>query len=195
VFAQIGVHPNTPGEQNVAELEELIAEYHPVGFGDIGLDYHYPPLDRQRQIRLLETQLELAQKYNLPVSFHVREAFEDFWAVFDNFPKLRGTLHSFTDNVENMEKGLSRGLFISLNGILTFNKGSELNKVFVQVPLERVIFETDTPYLAPVPHRGKTNQPAFVADIARFWAGQRGLGVERIAEVTTQNAVGLFGLE
>jgi TatD family hydrolase len=164
------------------------------GFGDIGLDYYYKPYDRARQIKLLEQQLDLAVKYDLPVSFHVREAFDDFWAVFDNFPKQRGTLHSYTDNLKNMEKGLSRGLYVSLNGILTFNREEELNKVFVQLPQNRVIFETDAPYLAPKPHRGKANQPAYIRDVAEFFAVKRGIAPEEIAKSSTKNAKKLFNL-
>jgi TatD DNase family protein len=165
-----------------------------VGLGDIGLDYHYEPHNRQKQIKLFEQQLSLAEKYDLPISFHVREAYDDFWPVFDNFSKLRGTLHSFTDNLENMEKGLSCGLYISINGILTFNKGSELNKVFVQVPLNRVIFETDAPYLTPIPYRGKKNQPAYIAEIAQYLAAKRDINLAELSTITTQNAETLFGL-
>jgi TatD DNase family protein len=164
------------------------------GLGDIGLDYHYQPYDRARQIKLLEQQLDLAVKYDLPISFHVREAFDDFWAIFDSFPRLRGTLHSYTDNVDNVKKGLSRGLYISLNGILTFNREEELNKVFVQVPPDRVIFETDAPYLAPKPYRGKINQPAYIRDIAEFFAQKRGIALEETAKNSTKNAKKLFSL-
>jgi TatD DNase family protein len=200
VFALVGIYPSTETEQDIDKLEEILKQVQDdskrvrVGFGDIGLDYHYKPFNRQKQIKLFEQQLGLAEKYDLPISFHVREAYDDFWPVFDNFKKLRGTLHSFTDNVENMEKGLSRGLYISLNGILTFNKGSELNKVFVQVTLNRVIFETDAPYLAPTPYRGKKNQPAYIADIIQTFAAQRGIDLAELSATTTKNAESLFGL-
>jgi TatD DNase family protein len=223
VFALVGIYPSVETEQGVDELEKLILQRQAgqpprhsgldpesrqkgtwipgqarndilVGLGDIGLDYHYKPFDREKQIERIEQQLGLAEKYDLPVSFHVREAFDDFWSVFDNFPKLRGTLHSFTDNVENMEKGLSRGLYVSLNGILTFNKGSELNKVFVQLPPERVIFETDAPYLTPVPRRSEKNQPAYIAEIAQVFASKRGINLAELSDITTKNAESLFGL-
>jgi TatD DNase family protein len=216
VFALIGIYPYTETEQDISQLEKLILLCHSgldpesrqkatwipdqvrndivVGLGDIGLDYHYKPFNRQKQIKLFEQQLALAEKYDLPVSFHVREAYDDFWPVFDNFKKLRGTLHSFTDNVENMEKGLSRGLYISLNGILTFNKGSELNKVFVQVPLNRVLFETDAPYLTPIPYRSKKNQPAYIAEIAQYFATKRDVNLAELSALTTKNAESLFSL-
>lgn len=196
VFALVGIHPGIDMEQDIDNLEKIIKSGSKkiVGLGDIGLDYHYKPYDREKQIKVFEAQLELAVKYNLPVSFHVREAYEDFWPVFDGFKGLRGTLHSYTDNIENMEKALSRGLYISLNGILTFNKERNLNKVFVQVPLNRVIFETDAPYLAPKPYRGKENQPAYVREIVEFFAEKRGISLEEVSKVTTENAQNLFNI-
>ncbi|MDR3125780.1 MAG: TatD family hydrolase [Candidatus Nomurabacteria bacterium] len=194
VSALVGVYPLIETAPNIEEFDKIIIQYRPVGLGDIGLDYHYQPYNRNKQLKLLENLLNLAQKHDLPVSFHVREAFDDFWAVFDNFPKLRGTLHSYTDDVKNMEKGLSRGLYVSINGILTFNKSAELNKVFVQVPLDRIIFETDAPYLAPAPHRGRKNQPAYIAEIAQFFAAKRAVDFAQIAEITTKNAETLFRL-
>lgn len=196
VFALVGIHPGIEMEQKVDELEELIRSNSKklVGFGDTGLDYHYKPYDREKQIKIFEAQLELAVKYDLPVSFHVREAFDDLWPVFDGFKGLRGTLHSYTDNIENMEKALSRGLYISLNGILTFNKESELNKVFTQVPLDRVIFETDAPYLAPKPHRGKENQPTYIHEIAEFFSKKRDIPLAEISKITTENVRKIFNI-
>jgi TatD DNase family protein len=200
VFATVGIHPGVDGDENVDELAAVIANLtlqsgatKLVGLGDIGLDYHHQPFDRDAQIKLFEQQLDLAAQYNLPISFHVREAFTDFWPIFDNFPGLRGTLHSFTDNLDNMEKALSRGLYISVNGILTFNHEPELNKVFDQVPLENILLETDAPYLAPKPHRGKINQPAYVRDIAAVLAAKRGKTIDEIAEITGRNTENLFG--
>ena len=200
VFALVGIHPGVDSNQNVSHLENLIKSQlndknkKLVGLGDIGLDYHYKPYNREEQIGVFEAQLELAVKYNLPISFHVREAFDDFWPVFDNFKGLRGMLHSYTDNVKNMEKGLARGLYISLNGILTFNKELELNKVFAQVPLNRVVFETDAPYLAPKPYRGKENQPSYVYEIAEYFAKKRDTTLDKMSKITTKNSDTIFKL-
>ncbi|MDR1197001.1 MAG: TatD family hydrolase [Candidatus Nomurabacteria bacterium] len=196
VFAVVGIHPGEDPKGTVADLEKIIGAKPAklIGLGDIGLDYHYGQETRAEQIKLLEAQLDLAAKYDLPVSFHVREAFADFWPIFDNFSGLRGTLHSFTDGLSNMEKGLSRGLYISLNGILTFNHQPELDKVFATVPLENVLLETDAPFLAPKPHRGKINQPAYVRDIAAALAAKRGKTIDEIAEITTNNAQKLFNM-
>lgn len=194
VFATVGIHPGIEGPQDIYELEKIIIDNSPIGLGDIGLDYHYQPFDRDSQIELLESQLDLAQKYDLPVQFHVREAYDDFWPILDNFPKIRGTLHSYTDNLANMEKGLSRRLYISVNGIVSFNHDPELNQVYKQIPLDRLLFETDAPYLAPKPHRGKTNQPAYVVEIARHWSKTHNMEFDEVASVTTDNARKLFSL-
>ncbi|GHU09026.1 DNAse [Alphaproteobacteria bacterium] len=209
VYAVIGIHPGVSSGGTVSELEHIIADcLHQgptltqklVGLGDIGLDYHYLlqsstlQQEKDRQRELLMAQLELAMKYNLPVSFHVREAFDDFWPIFDQFPNLQGALHCYTDNLGNMEKALERGLYISINGILTFNRESELDKVFEQIPLDRVLFETDAPYLAPIPYRGKQNQPAYVVDIANDFAVKRGMLPEEISEITTNNTKILYNI-
>ncbi|MDR2524207.1 MAG: TatD family hydrolase [Candidatus Nomurabacteria bacterium] len=196
VFAVIGIHPGEAPRGTLDELDEIVKNNQSeasklLGLGDIGLDYHRGRDDRSAQIKLFEAQLDLATRYDLPVSFHVREAFDDFWAIFDSFP-CRGTLHSFTDNVTNMEKALSRGLLISLNGILTFNRQADLDVVFDAVPMGRILLETDAPFLAPHPHRGKINQPAYVADIAACLAQRRKMAVADIAEITTRNAEKLF---
>jgi TatD DNase family protein len=194
VYATVGIHPGEPNGGTIDDLEAIIKSAPPklVGLGDIGLDYHYSRDNRLEQIKLFEQLLELAVKHDLPAAFHVREAFDDFWPVLDSFPAVRGTLHSYTDNLANLEKGLSRGLLVSVNGIVTFNKDPELEKVFQAIPLDRLLFETDAPYLTPKPHRGKQNQPAYIREIAQFWAEKRGLDPEIVAKTTTQNAQKLF---
>jgi TatD DNase family protein len=128
----------------------------------------------------------------LPVSFHVREAFADFWPILNNFSGIRGVLHSYTDNLTNLEKALGRGLFIGVNGILTFNKEPELNRVFAALPLNSLLLETDAPWLTPKPHRGRINQPAYIRDIAEFYATQRGLDPAELAGITTKNTQTLY---
>jgi TatD DNase family protein len=139
-------------------------------------------------------QLALAVKYDLPVSFHVREAFADFWPIVARFPGLRGTLHSYTGNMADLDKALSMGLYISLNGIVTFNQDKKLQQVYNSVPLDRILLETDAPYLTPAPHRGTMNTPAYVADIVRFVAKSRGCETRELAAQTTNHATELFSL-
>lgn len=163
-----------------------------VAIGEIGLDYFYSHSPRETQITALEAQLQLAQDYNLPVIFHVREAFDDFWPIFDNFRGLRGELHSFTDTQVNLDEGFKRGLYVGVNGISTFTKDAAQQRLFATIPLDRMLLETDAPFLTPVPLRGKINEPAFVRNVAQYHAKLRGLPLEEIANATSQNAHTLF---
>lgn len=190
--AIIGVHPHE-SKDGYAEVERL-AGTHPkiVGIGEIGLDYYYTHSPKEAQWRALEGQLQIALDHNYPVSFHVREAFEDFWPIFHNFPGLRGVMHSFTDNQENLDKALAAGLYVGINGISTFTKDEAQQALFAGIPLERLLLETDAPFLTPKPFRGKINEPAYVRLVAEFWAERRGVSLEEIAQATTDNARALF---
>lgn len=158
--------------------------------GEIGLDYYYMHSSREQQIELFEKQLGLATELNLPVSFHARDSFTDFWPILDNFPTVRGVLHSFTDNLNNMEEGLKRDLFVGINGIATFAR--ERDPVSLAVPLEKILLETDAPFLTPVPYRGRVNEPAFVPSVAKFIADLRNISLEELSEATEKNATTLF---
>ena len=195
IFASVGVHPHDT-KDGYGRVEQLINEKHSkiVAVGEIGLDYFYTHSPRAVQIMALEAQIDLALKANLPIIFHVREAFDDFWPIFDNFHGIRGELHSFTDTIIQLEEGLKRGLSIGVNGISTFTKDVTQKHMFSAIPLDRLILETDAPFLTPVPLRGKVNEPAFVVSVAEFQAEQRGLQLEQIAEATTANAYRLFAL-
>jgi TatD DNase family protein len=146
------------------------------------------------QIHALESQIDMALRANLPIIFHVREAFDDFWPIFDNFHGIRGELHSFTDTVRQMEEGLGRGLLIGVNGISTFTKDKAQQAMFATIPLEKMLLETDAPFLTPAPLRGKVNEPAYVRNVAEFHAVQRGLSLNELAAITTKNAITLFDL-
>ena len=127
------------------------------------------------------------------MSFHVRSgqfgnAFSDFFAIIGNFPKVTGVLHSFTDSLDNMKHVLDAGLYLGVNGITTFNREPELNAVYEAMPLDRVVLETDAPYLAPTPYRGKVNQPCYIRAIAESLASRRHLPLSDVAEITTANA-------
>jgi TatD DNase family protein len=165
-----------------------------VAVGEIGLDYFYTHSPREVQIKALEAQIDLALRHNLPVVFHVREAFEDFWPIFDNFHGIRGELHSFTDTQTHMEQALQRGLYVGVNGISTFTKDPAQQRMFAMIPLERLLLETDAPFLTPIPFRGKVNEPAFVEKIAEHHANIRGISVDQVAQATTANADALFAL-
>ncbi|MCA9309466.1 TatD family hydrolase, partial [Candidatus Saccharibacteria bacterium] len=143
--------------------------------------------------QLLRGQLEVAQKHNLPLSFHVRNAFADFWPVFDEFQGLTGVLHSFTDTQEQVDAALKRGLLFGINGIATFTKQEWQQDVFRNLPLEKIVIETDSPFLTPHPIRGTINEPRNVTYITKFLAELRGETTESIRRSTTTNARGLFG--
>lgn len=194
-YASIGVHPHDTKEGFDA-IGTLLKENTDAvsAIGEIGLDYFYTHSPREVQIRALEVQLQLALDYKLPVIFHVREAFDDFWPIYDNFSSLRGVLHSYTDSQRNLEKGLERGLLVGVNGISVFTKDESQRALFDAIPLTNLLFETDAPFLTPPPHRGKVNQPAYVRVIAEYHAKQRRISLEEIAAATTANATALFAL-
>lgn len=206
-YAGVGVHPHDV-KDGYGKIEQLLKDNSGItAIGEIGLDYFYTHSPRESQIRALEAQLQLAIDYNLPVIFHVRDAstaerrttvWNDFWPIFDNFQsagqRIRGELHSFTDNHRNLEMALERGLFVGVNGISTFTKDENQQSTFDLIPLDRLLLETDAPFLTPVPHRGKVNQPAFVRVIAEFHAKRRHISLEEIAVATTANATALFAL-
>ncbi len=159
----------------------------PIAIGEVGLDYHYEGYDRGKQIRLLEEMLQLAVDNNLPVSFHVREAFDDFFPVVANFPTVRGVVHSFTDSKKVLRRILTEtDFYVGVNGLATYS-------TLPTPPLERILLETDAPFLAPVPHRGETNEPAFVAFVADWLARKLEISREEIERATTENAGKLFG--
>jgi TatD DNase family protein len=194
VFASVGVHPHDTKDGWGSVIEDARLTEKVVAIGEIGLDYFYMHSTREMQIEALQAQIEFALKHNLPVIFHVREAFDDFWPIFDNFSGLRGELHSFTDTQKNLEAGLARGLYVGVNGISTFTKDETQKALFATIPLERLLLETDAPFLTPAPFRGKVNEPAFVKNVAEYHAHVRNLSLSEIATTTSTNATALFAL-
>lgn len=197
VWASVGLHPHdaTSGIAAVDELEALIrsdTDKKIVAVGEIGLDYFYDNSPREQQIEMLHAQLTLAQKYDLPVIFHVREALTDFWPIFDQYKGLRGVLHSFTDNLSNLEQAVSRELLVGVNGISTFARGSAQLEMYRSIPVDTLVFETDAPFLTPVPHRGMVNEPAFITLIAHHLANLRSISLEELSRASERNATQLF---
>ena len=198
IYASIGIHPH---EAQVYETDKtalsrfsaLAEKPKVVAVGECGLDYFYTHSPREAQIAILEYQLDLATRHDLPVIFHVREAFDDFWPIFGNFKGLKGVLHSFTDSATNMQKAVDTGLYIGVNGIATFAKSDAQQAMYRAIPLERLVLETDAPFLTPVPHRGKVCEPKHVIHTAEFLSGLRGESLETLASETTHNARSLFG--
>lgn len=194
-YAVVGIHPHEAKDADVGVIEELLASQDKtiVGVGEIGLDYFYEHSSREVQLEILRSQLELAHKYNLPVSFHVRDAFDDFWPILDEFKGIRGVLHSFTDTQENLDQGLKRGLLIGVNGISTFTKDESQQAVYRNLSLDKIVLETDAPFLTPKPFRGKMNLPAYVGLVADHQAQLKEVSTEEVARITTDNARQIFG--
>jgi TatD DNase family protein len=198
VWASIGIHPHEADQHaDLGEGALLEAAEHPrvIGLGETGLDYYYDKSDRQVQQALFRTHIAVSRETGLPLIIHTREAEEDTVAILEDelrkgaFPAL---IHCFTASASFGRKVLDLGLTISLSGIVTFKNARELQEFAPEIPLDRLLVETDSPFLAPVPHRGRPCEPAYVADTARFVADLRGESLEELAENTTRNFRGLF---
>lgn len=203
VWAAVGIHPHEAAEflgtkGAKTDLESLLTEAGHnkiVAIGECGLDYFYNHSPKTDQIKVLEFQLKLAEKYDLPVIFHIREAFNDFWPVFDRFSVKRAVIHSFTGVQSDVGQILKRGLYIGLNGIITFTKSQEQVEAAKNIPLESLVLETDAPYLTPTPFRGKICKPEHVKLTAAFLTRLRGESLEQLSLQTTENAQRLFNLK
>ncbi len=197
-WASIGIHPHEAkdhlNEKTQLIFASLINQPKVIAIGECGLDYYYNHSGKSDQIKLLQFQLELARKHNLPLIFHIREAFDDFWPVFDQYKGLRGVVHSFSSKTQDLEQILSRGLYVGLNGIMTFTKNEDQLKAAKSIPLDRLLLETDAPFLTPAPERGKICRPRHIVRTAEFLAGLRGDSLADIAKSTTQNACNLFSI-
>lgn len=193
IFASIGVHPHE-SKGGWEAIKEFASNEDVVAVGEIGLDYFYTHSPREVQINVLEAQIDFAISHELPIIFHVREAFDDFWPIFDNFSGIRGELHSFTDTTVQLEEGLKRGLYVGVNGISTFTKDEAQKRMFASIPLNCLLLETDAPFLTPLPFRGRVNEPAYVKNVAEHQAMIRGLSLDEIAASTSANASALFAL-
>lgn len=198
VWASVGIHPHEADQHADLEVDALRrATQHPkvVAIGETGLDYYYDKSDRAVQQRLFRSHIEVARETGLPVIIHTRDAEDDTAAILEDelgkgdFPAL---IHCFTASSEFGKKVLDLGLTISLSGIVTFKNAKELQEIAAELPKDRILVETDSPFLAPVPHRGKTCEPAFVQNTAQFIADLRGTTMEELAETTTQNFFKLF---
>lgn len=197
----VGIHPHEAAKMSDTQIDEALgglqglAESDVVSaIGECGFDFYYNDRDKflEKQTRLLVGQLEIARNLNLPLSFHVRDAFDDFWPIFQKFVGIRGVLHSFTDTTSNLQKACRNDLYIGVNGIATFTKDKSQIEMFKSIPLENIVLETDSPFLTPIPFRGKINTPKNVEVVARFIAESRGITYEKVAKQTSSNARQLF---
>lgn len=201
LWATVGLHPHEAdrGYEALEEVARLAEMDKVVAIGEYGLDYYREGFDKDAQERALRFQLELAMERDLASVFHVRDAFDDFWRILDDYDirgndNFRGVVHCFTAGRAEMEAAVERGLYVALNGIMTFTKDARQLEAAKTLPLDRMVLETDCPFLAPVPKRGMRNEPANTAWTAKFLAELRGESFEDLAAATTRNAEALFGI-
>lgn len=197
VVCTLGVHPHE-GQVWTQEIGDFIRKEagqnkKVVAVGEIGLDYFYNNSPKEEQLKAFREQMELAQELKLPVEIHTRDAEEDTKAILREFKgKVRGLLHCFTGTTDLALAGLDAGFDISISGVVTFKKAESLRETVTQIPIDRIHVETDAPFLAPAPHRGKENQPAFVRFTAEKVAELQGVSLATLAEKTKANALDLF---
>ncbi len=198
VWATVGIHPHEADEHPHIDTAKLVGRAaHPrvVGIGETGLDYYYDHSDRAQQQTSFRAHIAASRETGLPLIVHTRDAEADTAAILaEEMGKgaYPGVIHCFTASGEFADKALELGFYISISGIVTFKNARDLQETAARLPLDRLLIETDAPFLAPVPHRGKTGEPAFVADTCRFLAQLRGMDAEELAEATRENFHRLF---
>ena len=195
VFATIGYHPSEVDDCNDDDLillDEQLKHKKVVGVGEIGLDYHYGKEDRDKQIELFEKQLKIAEKNNLPVVIHSRDATEDTINILKKY-NVRGVMHCFSGSIETAKIYTSMGFLLGIGGVVTF-KNSNLFKVVEEVGIENIVLETDSPYLTPEPFRGKKNSSKYIPYIAKRIAEILNISVEEVGKITSNNASSMFDL-
>ncbi|HEX7097400.1 MAG TPA: TatD family hydrolase [Acidimicrobiales bacterium] len=194
VWATVGVHPHDASE-GIDGIVELLDHPKVVAIGETGLDYHYDHSPRDVQRDVFAAQIALAHERGMPLVIHTREAWDDTFAILDREGVPAKTVfHCFTGGPDEARACLERGAFISVSGIVTFKHADDLRAAVAETPLERLMVETDSPYLAPVPYRGKQNQPAYVPYVGEAVAAVKSLDVTTVARATTRNAVDFYGL-
>jgi len=198
-WASIGIHPHEANyhvnkPEMLKKFTNLATKPKVVAVGECGLDYYYNHSPKEDQAKILRFQIELALEHNLPMIFHVRDAFDDFWKIFDDYKNIRGVVHSFTATEKELAQILERGLYVGLNGIMTFTKNDEQLAAAKAVPLDRLVLETDAPFLTPAPKRNEICEPKHVRTTAEFLANLRGESLEDLSAATTANAQKLFGI-
>ena len=198
IHATAGIHPlqvNEFDDHDWHLLETMWTLDEVVGIGETGLDYYYDTSNQERQRTLFKRHLDAAVQYDMPVIIHIRDAFDDAFELMKMTEgRLRGIVHCFTGGVQECARSLELGMYISLSGIVTFRNAQALREAVPTIPSDRILVETDAPFLAPVPHRGQRNEPAFVVDTAKEVARLRGTTYEALARITRENTRRIFKL-
>ena len=199
IYAAVGSHPDAADQVDEALLERYrqLCKTHPKvkAIGEIGLDYHYEDIPRQIQKKAFRMQLELARELRLPVIVHEREAHEDGLAIIDEFPEVTGVFHCYSGSAEMAKVLIKKGWYIGFTGVLTFKNARKALEVAASIPIERIVLETDCPYMAPVPFRGMRNDPGKLCYMAARLSELRGLPEEEIRRVTMENGKRLYRID
>ncbi len=195
VFATVGLHPHDAAgekgeiaDEDLAAIVKLAQDNSVLAIGECGLDYHYNNSPKDMQIDVFSRQIELALKLDKPMVWHVRDAFIDFFEIVDRYPGVRGIVHCFTGTQSEMQQAIDRGFYIAYNGIMTFTKDEAQLETVKATPLDRIVLETDCPWLSPKSHRGRPNEPAYVVETAQFLANLRGEDYNDFSKATKDNA-------
>ena len=204
MFAAVGIHPedaqnmSLDADTELSRLEKMISsperlsEDKIVAIGEIGLDYYWQPVDKPKQLEFFEGQLALAEKYSLPVIVHDREAHGDSLATVARHPSVTGVFHAYSGSAESARELIRGGWYIGLGGAVTYKNAERLRSVAKSIPLDRILLETDCPYMSPVPYRGQVNHSALLPVVAELLAELHGIGTEELALQTRKNALKLF---
>lgn len=196
LYAAVGIHPEFAGTQPrdyLARLEQLASDPRVVAIGEIGLDYHYPGYDREQQLALLREQLDLAKRLDLPVIIHARDCTADYLEILREF-RPRGVVHCFSGSAETAQEVLKLGMYIGFTGVVSFPNAKKARKALASVPDDRLVLETDCPYMAPVPMRGKRCDSTMIAYTAQAAAEVRATGAQTLLEQTCRNGMALYGI-
>lgn len=196
MYGTLGIHPEYVKKYTIEDIkfiEKNLNNPKVVAIGEIGLDYYYTKENKEKQIELFEIQLKLAEKYNLPVIVHSRDATLDTLNTLKKY-KVRGIIHSFCGSIETAREYIKLGYLIGVNGVITF-KNANIKDIIKELPLKNIVLETDSPYLTPVPFRGKQNNPSHIIDIANFISELKEINLEELANITNHNLERIFKIK
>jgi len=200
IYTAVGVHPHDAksfNEECYRKLKDMFTRKKVVAIGEIGLDYHYELSTREEQKRMFSKLLWTAREMKMPVIFHGRESFKDMVDIIkdEGQGKVQGVFHSFGGSIEELKWVLDNGFYVSISGMITFKKANNIADIAMTAPIDKILIETDCPYLTPEPYRGKRNEPSYVKYVAEALAKVKGMTVEDVGRVTTQNAKTLFRIK
>ena len=198
IYCPVGTHPDTADEVNEEVLEvyrQMCSHPKVKAIGEIGLDYYYETIHRDAQMRAFRMQMQLAEELDMPVIVHERDAHEDGMSIVKEFPKVKGVFHCYSGSAEMARQLVDMGWYIGFTGVLTFKNARKAVETAASIPLERILLETDCPYMAPEPYRGKRNHPGYLPQMAEKLAQIRGIPVEKAIRATMENAKRLYRIE